>query len=64
MLERNLDNIAWRLELADSASGGAHMVWVETGAQGERRLLEEPGVSAWRKFSVWFLGLLPIESQL
>jgi len=63
-LKRNLDKIAWRLELSDSASGGARIAWVETGAEGERQLLEEPGVSAWRKFSVWFLGLLPIESQL
>jgi hypothetical protein len=25
---------------------------------------KEPGASTWSKFSVWFLGLLPIESQL
>jgi len=37
---------------------------VETGAGGVRQLTEEPEVSTWRKFSVWFLGLLPIESQL
>jgi hypothetical protein len=37
---------------------------VETGSDGVRHRLEEPGVSEWRRFSVWFLGLLPIESQL
>jgi putative cardiolipin synthase len=39
-------------------------VWIETGAEGVRQRLEEPEVSAWRKLGVWFLGLLPIESQL
>ena len=64
MIERNLDQIAWRLELVADASGKKHIAWVETGANGVRQLTEEPEVSNWRKFSVWFLGLLPIESQL
>jgi putative cardiolipin synthase len=63
-LEQNLDNIAWRLERIADASGNARIVWVETGAEGILQRTEEPEVSTWRKFSVWFLGLLPIESQL
>ena len=63
-LERNLDSIAWRLERVVDASGSSHIEWVETSAEGERRYSEEPEVSAMRRFSVWFLGLLPIESQL
>ncbi|HSD98036.1 MAG TPA: phospholipase D family protein [Sulfuricaulis sp.] len=63
-LERNLDKIAWRLELIVDDSGYKRIAWVQTGAEGVRRRLEEPEVSAWRKFSVWFLGLMPIESQL
>jgi len=63
-LERNLDTIAWRLERVVDASGRAHIEWVETGAEGERRYVNEPEVSAMRRLSVWFLGLLPIESQL
>ncbi|RLJ65262.1 phospholipase D family protein [Sulfurisoma sediminicola] len=63
-LERNLDSIAWRLERSVEASGDARIVWVEKTAEGERRHAEEPGVSEWRRFSLWFLGLLPIESQL
>jgi cardiolipin synthase C len=63
-LEQNLDKIAWRLERSVDDSGDAHIVWIETGAEGMRRRTEEPEVSTWRKFSVWFLGLLPIESQL
>jgi putative cardiolipin synthase len=63
-LERKLDTIAWRLERVVDASGSAHIEWVEASAAGERRYSEEPQVSAMRRFSVWFLGLLPIESQL
>jgi putative cardiolipin synthase len=63
-LERNLDTIAWRLERVVDASGSAHIEWVETSTEGERRYSDEPEVSALRRFSVWFLGLLPIESQL
>jgi putative cardiolipin synthase len=63
-LEQNLDKIAWRLELVADVSGNKRIVWVETGAEGIRQRMEEPEVSTWRKFSVWFLGLLPIESQL
>ena len=64
-IEKNLDKIAWRLELAGDSSGNKRIVWVETGADDRvRQLTGEPEVSTWRKFSVWFLGLLPIESQL
>jgi len=63
-IERHIDQDAWRIELAVDAHGSSHLVWVETGPDGVRRLKEEPQVSAWRKFGVWFLGLLPIESQL
>jgi putative cardiolipin synthase len=63
-LERNLDRIAWRLERVVDAAGNARIVWLETDAGGVRQRLKEPEVSAWRKFSVWFLGLLPIEEML
>ena len=63
-LEQKLDTVAWRLERIVDASGNARIVWVETGPEGIRQRTEEPEVSAWRRFSVWFLGLLPIESQL
>jgi len=63
-LEKKIDTIAWRLERIVDASGSARIVWVETGAEGPRQRTEEPEASAWRRLSVWFLGLLPIESQL
>lgn len=63
-LEQNLDDIAWRLERVADASGNPRIEWVERSETGERRYAEEPEVSAMRRFSVWLLGLLPIESQL
>ena len=63
-LEQNLAKIAWRLDLVADASGSPQLAWVENGANGTRQLLQEPGVSVWRQLGVWFLGLLPIESQL
>jgi putative cardiolipin synthase len=63
-LEARLARVAWRLERVVDSSGRARLEWIETGDEGERRLAGEPEVSAWRLLSVWFLGLLPIESQL
>ncbi len=63
-VEGALDKVAWRLERVAAADGKAQLVWIETGAEGVRQRLDEPEVSAWRKLGVWFLGLLPIESQL
>jgi putative cardiolipin synthase len=63
-LEKALDRIAWRIDRVVDPSGHAHLVWVQTDTSGVHRFDEEPDVSAWRRFSVWFLGLLPIESQL
>jgi putative cardiolipin synthase len=63
-IEQKLDSIAWRLERVVDDSGNARLAWTESGAGGTQQQLQEPGVSLWRRFSVWFLGLLPIESQL
>jgi cardiolipin synthase C len=63
--EPRIDQVAWRLELEKAENGKSRLVWIETDDKGVRRLTEEPGdVSVWRKLGVWFLGLLPIESQL
>jgi len=63
-IEGALDKVAWRVERVVDPGGKAHIVWTETTTAGNRQHRKEPGVSAWRKFGVWFLGLLPIESQL
>lgn len=63
-VEAALDLVAWRVERVPEPGGKAGLVWIETTAEGTRRRSEEPEVSAWRQFGVWFMGLLPIESQL
>jgi putative cardiolipin synthase len=63
-VEPRLDEIAWRLERDTDETGRKRLVWVEKDKNGVRRLTAEPQVSAWRQLGVWFLGVLPIESQL
>ena len=63
-LEAAFDQIAWRLERVVQPDGKARLAWIETTPTGTVQRLDEPEVSAWRQFGVWFLGLLPIESQL
>lgn len=61
----NLDRVAWRVDLRTDAAGRSRIVWVETAEDGTvTELDDEPGVSALTRTGIWFLGLLPIESQL
>jgi putative cardiolipin synthase len=63
-IEGNLDKVAWRVERVVDAGGKARLAWIESTASGPVQHAEEPEVSVWRQLGVWFLGLLPIESQL
>jgi len=63
-IERSIDRVAWRIERVVDDSGKAHLVWVETNAEGVVRRDDEPGASVWRRLTVWFVGLLPVEGQL
>jgi hypothetical protein len=42
----------------------AQFVEAQQGTVGKVQHRNEPEVSAWRQLGIWFLGLLPIESQL
>jgi cardiolipin synthase C len=63
-LEPNLNNLAWRLEQHKDANGDSKIVWIETGPDGTKTIPDEPGVSGMERLEIWFLGLLPIESEL
>jgi putative cardiolipin synthase len=64
-VEPQLDKIAWRLELRTDANGTRRTVWIDTAADGTVAELDtEPDASFLRRAGVWFMGLLPIESQL
>ena len=59
-----LDLIAWRLEERTDANGTKRIVWIDTDASGKETELDEPDVSGLKRVGIWFLGLLPIESEL
>lgn len=64
-VEPHLDAIAWRVEQRTDANGRSRIVWIDTAENGTVTETDsEPGVSFMRRGSIWFLGLLPIESQL
>ena len=64
-VEPHLNQIAWRVEQHTDANGKSRIVWIETAENGTSTEYDsEPDVSFMRRASIWFLGLLPIESQL
>ncbi|MCX9155650.1 phospholipase D family protein [Niveibacterium sp. 24ML] len=63
-IEGELDALAWQVVQAPTPGGGTQLEWIERRPEGKLRLTEEPEVSTLRRLGVWFLGLLPIESQL
>ena len=48
----------------DSETGAERLVWLTENNGKEVRYYSEPEVGFWRRFSAWFIGLLPIEKQL
>ncbi len=63
-LEPRLDQIAWRLETRTDGNGTSRIVWIDTAPDGKVTESDEPGVSGIKRVGIWFLGLLPIESEL
>jgi putative cardiolipin synthase len=55
---------AYRVLLVDAGTPDARLEWVSSEDGGTQRFDSDPAASLWRRFSVWFLSLLPIESQL
>jgi putative cardiolipin synthase len=45
-------------------SGIERLVWITEIDGEEVRYYSEPEVGLWRRFSTWFMGLLPIEKHL
>ena len=48
----------------DKETGTERLVWIIEIDGEEVRYYSEPGVGFWRRFSIWFMGLLPIEKHL
>lgn len=48
----------------DSETGVERLVWITENNGKEVRYYSEPEAGFWRRFSAWFIGLLPIEKHL
>ena len=48
----------------DEEAGTERLVWIDEVDGEEVRYYSEPGAGFWRRFSAWFMGLLPIEKHL
>ena len=60
----NIDQLAFRVELVENASGSETLRWT-SHRDGEVRVFDaDPYTSIWRRMGIALLGLLPIESQL
>jgi putative cardiolipin synthase len=56
---------SYRVMLEDDPhSGGERLVWITENEGEEVRFYSDPEVGLWRRFSTWFIGLLPIEKHL
>ncbi|HUN67887.1 MAG TPA: phospholipase D family protein [Burkholderiales bacterium] len=64
MMDRNLPQNAYRLELSKPQPGGSAIEWVGLEGGREVRYASEPMTSAWQRFKSWFYSLLPIEPLL
>ena len=65
MEEGNLPENSYRVMLeTDEETGVERLVWITVVDGEEARYYSEPEVGLWRRFSTWFMGLLPIEQHL
>jgi putative cardiolipin synthase len=63
-VDRNIDKVAFRLELVDPEKGPEKILW-RGWADGEEKTFDtDPYTGFWQRLGIGFLGLLPIESQL
>ena len=61
--DQMVEQKAFRLELRTDEEGIEYIYWHGMQNDEERVLTIEPYTGFWNRFSVFFIGLLPIESQ-
>jgi len=62
--DENIEQVAFRLELKKGKSGSGKVLWHGFENGKPRTFSVDPYTSLWRRLSVGFMSLLPIESQL
>lgn len=56
---------AWQLHLATEDGRSSELVWRAEDDAGQPLVQEtDPDVSGWRRFTAWFIALLPVEKEL
>ena len=65
LIDDAIERVAFRLELETDEQGRERIVWhsAEKG-EGQQTYRVDPDTSFWKRFSIGFMGLLPVESQL
>lgn len=58
------ESMAFRLELRTDKEGFEHIYWTGLENGKKRTWSADPHTGFWKRFGVFFMGLLPIESQL
>ena len=61
---RNIEKVAFRLILNAGSSGRESIRWHLKKDEGDIIYDKEPYVGFWKRLGVWFIGLMPLESQL
>jgi putative cardiolipin synthase len=64
VIDEALPQQAYQVVLADAGTPNARLEWISIEDGATVRFDNDPAASLWRRLSVWFLSLLPIESQL
>jgi putative cardiolipin synthase len=63
-IDKYIQEAAFRLELVKNANGSEGIRWHGLVDGQEKIFNVDPYTGFWRRFGIWFMGLLPIESQL
>lgn len=62
--DRNINQIAFRLEFQNAGSGNETILWHGIVDGAPKTFSEEPYSGFWKRLGIGFMGIWPIESQL
>nr|WP_315595162.1 phospholipase D family protein [uncultured Cupriavidus sp.] len=63
-MDKNLMEIAWRVQLKKDQNGGESLTWTTIEKGKEITYDKEPGMSVWQHMGIGILRVLPVEDQL
>ncbi len=63
-MDKNLMDIAWRVQLKKDENGGESLTWTTIEKGKEITYDKEPGMNVWQHMGIGILRILPVEDQL